>query len=91
METNIKNKDNIEIRLNNIFKNRFKIDFDSKEKELLNANLLGSSIYLTPTDLLYLFCDIENEFGIDIPQNEVADGKFSSFNNLVEIICSQVE
>jgi peptide maturation system acyl carrier-related protein len=91
LEVNTKNKDNIEIRLNDIFKDRFKIDFDGKEKELLNANLLGSSIYLTPTDLLYLFRDIENEFDINIPQKEVVDGKFSSFNNIVEIICSQVE
>jgi peptide maturation system acyl carrier-related protein len=80
----------IEMRLKNIFRNRFEIDLSSKEISLLNENLLGKSINLSSTDLLYLLHDIEDEFGISIPEKQIADGNFSSFNNIVKIIYSQL-
>jgi peptide maturation system acyl carrier-related protein len=77
-------------RLSKIFKTRFNLDLDSSDESLRDKPLLGAEIRLAPRDLLYLFLDIEKEFTITIPEQEVVAGKFNSINNIIAIISSQL-
>lgn len=87
---NKKNNNDIDSKLKDIFMNRFNINLCNTDVEELDANLLGKEFNLQPRDLLYLYCDIENIFGITIPQQEVAVGKFNTYNNIYEIIYNQL-
>lgn len=83
----------IDLRLKRIFKSRLGIDFDKAEKEnpsLLVENLLGDKFGLKARHLLYLFFDIEKEFGITIPETRIASGQFNTYNNMLDIICDQL-
>ncbi len=83
-------KRNIEKELENIFVKRFKLDFTEMDIEAKNDYLLGSNIKLTPRDLLYVFVDIEEEFKITIPESYIIEGKFSTFNNILQIIKDEI-
>jgi peptide maturation system acyl carrier-related protein len=73
-------------RLNGIFKAKFNRDLDDTGQNLADSHLLGKEINLAPRDLLYLFLDIEKEFAITIPEQEVISGNFNSFDNIAAII-----
>jgi len=76
-------------KLKRIFKEIVDLDFDNMNESYLNKHLLSQCFDLKPRDLVYLFYAIEKEFGITIPQEAIAKGKFSSFNNIYSIITSQ--
>ncbi|WP_313563152.1 peptide maturation system acyl carrier-related protein [Ruminiclostridium cellobioparum] len=78
-------------RLKIIFKERFNIDVDQKESTFFDRNLLYKEIGLEARDLLYLFFDIEKEYNITIPEEVIVDGKFNTFNKIVEIIHNQLK
>lgn len=86
-----KDYENIKISLMNIFKGKFNMDLSGYSADALNKSLLGSMFGMMSAYLLYLFFDIEKEFGITIPEEDIVAGKFSTFNNIVEIITSQLE
>lgn len=83
-------EENIKYRLMNIIKNRLEINLDNAKEELLNKDFLGSHFRLEPRDMLYLYFDIENEFNILIPQEDIAKGTFNNFNNIAKIISNQI-
>lgn len=83
--------DTVVSTLKNIFARRFDIDMEQKEGALLDKHLLGIDIGLEPRDLIYLYFDIEKEFDINIPDEDVAEGKFNTFNNIAEIIYNQLQ
>lgn len=85
-------KKNSEIynKLVGIFKDRFDMDFGSMEASALDEELLGGKLKLRPRDLLYIFFDIEKEFGIAIPETEIVQGRFNTFSNIAGIIGSQL-
>jgi peptide maturation system acyl carrier-related protein len=89
MENSVKFNE-IRTRLNEIFKARFNLDLESSGEGILDSHLLGKEIHLAPRDLLYLLVDIEKEFAIIIPEQEVVSGKFNSINNIIGIIASQL-
>lgn len=76
-------------KLKRIFKDIVKLDFDNMSESHLDKHLLSQCFDLRPRDLVYLLYAIEKEFGITIPQEAIAEGKFSSFNNIYSIITSQ--
>jgi peptide maturation system acyl carrier-related protein len=88
------NKENqqgqIEERLKNIFKSRFDKDMDKYNESILDKELLGFDIGMKPRDLLYLFFDIEKEFDIKIPEKDIVEKKFNSFNNITAVIREQI-
>jgi acyl carrier protein len=87
MENNVVLKTkNLEERLNKLFIKRFNLDMDKFNEEYKSKKLLSSEIGMSPRDLLYLFFDIENEFGIVIPQESVASGEFGTYNGILGII-----
>ena len=83
-------KRNIEKELENIFLKRFKLDFKEMDIEAKNDYLLSSNIKLAPRDLLYVFVDIEEEFKIAIPESYVIEGRFNTFNNILQIIKDEI-
>jgi len=91
-EKNIMSDHNtVYLTLKNIFTQRFNIDVEQQEGTLLDKHLLGGDIRLNARDLIYLYFDIEKEFGITLPEEDIAEGKFNTFNNIVEIIYNQLQ
>lgn len=84
----------VEDRLKKLFSEGYGIDIDMMEKrnsEVKSENLLGVAFQFRARDLLYLYFDIEREFSIKIPEEDIASGKFSSFDDISEIIKNQSE
>ncbi len=77
----------INIKLNNIFKNKFDIDlFDNKNDISINDNLLGKNFRLKARDLIYLLYDIEKEFNIVISEDDIDNIEFNTISNIINII-----
>lgn len=80
----------IEKRLKNIFRKKLEIDFDKLETDMLDDHLLSKKIGLAPRDLLYLLRSIEEEFNIIICHDDIGEGRFTTFNNILSLIYDQV-
>lgn len=73
-------------KLKKIFKDRFSIHLNQFGDDSLDKNLLSHEMGLSARDLVYIFFDVEKEFEITIPQNYIAEGRFNTFNNILDII-----
>ncbi|MDF2989339.1 MAG: hypothetical protein K0R50_4849 [Eubacterium sp.] len=89
MKNSINNEEIYE-KLKNIFSERFEIDLDSMPKENLEKHLLSSDIGLAPRNLIYIYLDIEKNFGISIPDEDVATGSLSSVSKIIEMVKRQL-
>ncbi len=56
----------------------------------LDEHPLNNKFRLKPRDLVYLLRDIEEGFNIAIPQDDIAEGRFSSFNSICALIRNQL-
>jgi peptide maturation system acyl carrier-related protein len=83
--------DQIMEKLLAIFKARFERDLSEYCPEIQNEHLLGSKIGMEPRHLIYLFFDIEREFGVTIPQEQIISGEFSNLSNIARMIQHQLE
>ncbi len=83
--------DNIQEELIKIFIKRFDIDFTKLDKDYYSKNLLGEEIRLSARDLLYIYFDAKSQFNITIPQEEIANGKFTTFGGILEIIQNELK
>lgn len=83
--------DKIKERLLNIFNQRFNIDFTKWDKDYYTKNLLGEDIKLSARDLLYIYFDVKSQFNIAIPQEEIANGKFTTFGGIYDVVESQMK
>jgi peptide maturation system acyl carrier-related protein len=77
--------------LNNIFIANFGFDFESVLPEVRSYNLLGHKIGLRPRHLVKLLFDIEDKFNILIPQHYIADGLFTTFDKIEQIIIDELK
>lgn len=84
------NRDFIKSELTSLFKEKYNLDFEGNHRENLDSHLLGEKIRLRTLDLLYIFDDVEKKFDISIPQEAVVLGRFSTFNNILEIIYEEM-
>jgi peptide maturation system acyl carrier-related protein len=82
-------KSQVEAGIFRIFKDRFNIDFNELGEEYFRKSLLGQDFQLAARDLLYIYFDIKKEFNIIIPEEDIAKGKFSTLNGLIEIVINQ--
>ncbi|MFZ5986131.1 MAG: peptide maturation system acyl carrier-related protein [Bacillota bacterium] len=82
--------DDIKSKLIRIFRDRYNIDLSSGDEGSFSKELMGKEIRLLPRDLLYLFFDVEREFGIQIPEGEIINGNFRSINSIIGIIERQM-
>jgi len=76
----------IKSKLIKVFKNRFDINIENFDADLYETNLLDSRIGIAPRDLVYLFFDIENEFKVKISEQSIISERFSTINNIHEIV-----
>ena len=78
----------IEKNLADIFMKRFSLDFLS-DTEMRKMKLLGKS-GIPARELLHVYFDVKNIFGISIPEEEVAGGRFDTFAHITDIIEKQL-
>lgn len=52
--------------------------------------LFNEKINLKPYQLVYIFFDTEKVFGIQYDSNDIASGRFITFNSLYSLICDKV-
>lgn len=82
--------DNTCEKMVNIIKGRYNLDFSSNWDDMQNEHLLGSKIRLGASELLYLYVDIEKEFGIEIPEEHIVSGSFGTLRSIVKMIDAQL-
>lgn len=82
----------INVKLNNIFKNRFGIDLLNNELHInTKDNLLGEKFKIKARDLIYLLDDIEKEFNITISEDDIDNIKFNTISNIIKIINKELQ
>ncbi|KUO77164.1 MAG: hypothetical protein APF77_01735 [Clostridia bacterium BRH_c25] len=81
---------NIEKKVRNIIQNILELDFENIYGDSLDEHLLSNRFRLEPRDLVYLLRDVEERFNIEIPQKDIAEGRFSSFNSICSLIRNQL-
>jgi len=75
----------IESKLCSIFAKRFSMNFI----ENTEMKLLGKS-GIPARELLHVYFDVKNTFGISIPEDDIVAGKFDTFTHIVDIIYEQL-
>ena len=81
----------IKLRLNEILKKQLDFEFAGYSEEMLDQKLSGEPFGLYPRHTLCMVVDIEREFGITIPEEDILSGKFDTFNHICEIVVRQLE
>ncbi|ASR49416.1 hypothetical protein B4V02_23405 [Paenibacillus kribbensis] len=86
----IMTKLDIAATLNTLFFELFKVDKTKLISSYWDEDLMGERVGLAPRDLLYLFTEIEREFNILIPEEDVVQGHFRSLKGIEGVITKQV-
>ena len=81
-------RDKIEKSLADIFMQRFSMDF-LKQPEKKEMKLLGKDV-IPARELLHVYFDVKNVFGISIPEYDVAEGRFDTFTHIADIVLEQM-
>lgn len=57
-------------------------------KEIMenNINILGKPYYLEPRSLVYLFMEIQQDYNIDISEEQLKNQQFATINGISSII-----
>lgn len=79
------NKENIEIYLENLFLENLNINF-KENSELKKTHFFSYKLNIPIRELLIIFDLIQTKFNINIPEEYVVSGKFSTFENVYLII-----
>jgi acyl carrier protein len=81
-------KHEIETKLAGIFQKRFSLDFSSTPA-MKDMKLLGKS-GIPARELLHVYFEVKSVFGISIPEEDIAAGRFDTFAHIVNIVCEQM-
>lgn len=76
----------MEEKLKDLIDKTLSVDIDRLTEEERNYPLLSRRFNVMPYQMLVLFTRIEEKFDIRIPDEDIADGKFNSYNDIVNII-----
>lgn len=79
------NKENIEIYLENLFLENLNINF-KENSELKKTHFFSYKLNIPIRELLIVFDLIQTKFNINIPEEYVVSGKFSTFENVYSIV-----
>jgi len=71
--------------LNEIFKRRINIDFKQKAR-LKKEKLFGEKINCPVRELVLILYDLERELKIKVSEDDIVNGKFDTYNHILEII-----
>lgn len=61
------------------------------DSELREQKLLGSRINMAARDLLVLLCAIEERLNIQLDTQSLLDGKFDTFEHIIELMCNALQ
>lgn len=78
-------KEKIELFLENLFLKNLNINFKNNP-ELKKVHFFSNKLNIPIREVLVIFNQIQEEFNIMIPENDVILGKFSTFENISSII-----
>jgi len=53
------------------------------------TKLLGKSLGIPARELLHVYFDVKNTFGISIPEDAIAEGRFDTFAHIADIVEEQ--
>ena len=71
---------------------RFKIlKITSKDIMENDVNMLGKPYYIKPRNLVYLFLDIQQDYGIKIADEYLKNQQFATINGLASIIMRNLD
>ena len=56
----------------------------------VNVDLVGKPYYLKPRDMVYLFIEIQEMYGIKIPEEIISTKKFSTVNEISKTIKNSI-
>lgn len=73
--------------LGNFLFDMWHIDMQS-DTELRTEKLLGSKINMEARDLVVLLFAIEKKMNIRIERESIIDGRFDTFEHIVDLICN---
>ena len=79
------NKEDIEIYLENLFLENLNINF-KENSELKKTHFFSYKLNIPIRELLIIFDLIQTKFNINIPEEYVVSGKFSTFENVYSIV-----
>ncbi|TQQ84040.1 peptide maturation system acyl carrier-related protein [Peptacetobacter hominis] len=79
------NKDSLEKELNFIMINRSNINF-LENPNLKSQNFFSKEINLPPRELVLILIDIQNKLNVTIPEADIINKKFNTFNNILSIL-----
>jgi peptide maturation system acyl carrier-related protein len=74
-----------------IKKHLLDVNFENIGNKITQGKLLGTEIGLRPRHLVYILNDIEKEFDITIPEEEIVYGRFDTFDNISSLIIKQLK
>lgn len=66
------------------------IDFNI-QTDLKDAHFFGKKLNFAPRDLLLIFMDLQKTLNIKIPNNILLDKKFTTYNNVINILQTTCE
>lgn len=58
----------------------------SKEIMENDVNVLGKPYYVEPRSLVYLFMEVQQDYNIDIPEEQLRNQQFATINGISSII-----
>ncbi len=71
---------------------RFKIlKITSKDIMENDVNMLGKPYYIKPRNLVYLFLDIQQDYGIKIADEYLKNQQFATINGIASIIMRNLD
>jgi acyl carrier protein len=86
----INDRDMVKEKVLNLFEERFQVNTKHYKEGFCDEELLGKYMRLNGRDLVYLFFDVEKNFDITIPQEDLINGSFNTLNHIIDIICKQL-
>lgn len=75
--------------LSEVVKETLKIDINALPDEAKNFPLLSGKFGVEPYQMISFLEAVEDKFGIKVPEIAIAERKFNTFNDIVEIIISE--
>lgn len=71
---------------------RFKIlKITSKDIMENDVNMLGKPYYIKPRNLVYLFLDIQQDYGVKIAEEYLKNQQFATINGIASIIMRNLD
>lgn len=76
---------NCEIQIEQILLKITGVDFE-KNRELKNKPFFGKKLHINPLYMVLVLMEIEKEFNIHFPEDEILKGNFNTFNSIVTLL-----